>query len=120
MFSNRIKYIVFENASDLPVNISSYKINHLEKQNEPVSPREKKYIYSETGVWYVNTFVEGRHLWIERGLDHVYSMGEFHSYKDIIYGTYSYPIHPELYKFKYSELDKSEEGAIGMITFSLK
>ena len=115
-----IEYIIFENNSDLPVNVASFKRGHFAQQNETVGPGEKKLLHSKLGVWCVNTFVEERDLWINRGLSYVYSIGEFFSKKNVIYGTYSDITHPELFEFEYSELVKQEEGAFGMITFSLK
>jgi len=114
-----IEYILFENATDLPVNIASFKRGHFSEQNEMVNPREIKLLHSKLGVWSVNTFVENKDLWIEKGLNQVLSMGQFYSKKNIIYGTYSYLIHPKLYNFEYNDLtEPTKEGAVGLIKFT--
>ena len=116
-----MKYINFQNSTDLPVMIDAWVDNSNMLHSIKINPNEKKLIHSSVGEWHLHAMFheeEDTKLWKEKELQkYVCSIGKFRSIP-CASGNYSWLEWDDVFECNYVE--QQENSAKATILFSQK
>jgi len=115
--SEPIKYIYFENKTNLPVQIESWVDGSNTMKTIRVGPGEKWMVHSSVGEWHIDSmFYEDpdREAWTKAGLEKHTIVGKFRS-QPCASGNYSWMEYDEPFDCNYTEI--ANESVNGLIQF---
>jgi hypothetical protein len=105
LFGEVVKYINFENKTDLPLQICSWVDGSNALKTTRIGPGEKWMLHSSVGEWHMDSmFYSGpdRDCWVKAGLQKYSDIGKFRS-RPCIRGEYSWMEYDEPFHCEYSE-----------------
>lgn len=115
-FGEIIKYVYFENKTDLPLQISSWIDGSHEMETIRIGPKESTIVHSSVGEWHMDSMFNNekdRKRWIDKGLEDHLIIGKFHS-QPCILGNYAWMEYDEPF---YCVFTQNEGEPKGRITF---
>jgi hypothetical protein len=120
MFGEPIKYIYFENKTDLPVQIGSWVDGSNTMKMVRIGPGEKWMLHSSVGEWHMDSMFEDstdRDLWAVAGLKHHHIIGKFRS-EPCASGDYSWLEYRGPFECTYNKLCEDVRGLITLTKLS--
>jgi len=117
LFGEPIKYIYFQNDTDLPLQISRWTTGSNMLKTTRIGPKEKQLLHSSVGEWHMDSmFSEGddRNAWTNAGLSKHHIIGKFRS-NPCASGDYSWMEYYEPFDCVYTESNNEVKGLITII-----
>lgn len=112
------KYILFHNATDLPIQICAFVDGSNKLESTVVNASETVVMHSSVGEWHMDSMFEDsehRKVWIEAKLEKYLNVGKFRS-KPCAMGEHSWMEYYEPFHCTYVDINDSQTRYKGLVT----
>ena len=112
-----IKYIYFENKTDLPLQISCWVDGSNKLEMMRLGPKESTILHSSVGEWHIDsmfTCPKDRKLWTDKGLKNHLIIGKIRS-QPCIQGNYAWMEYDQPFGCIYTKNDNEPKARVSFV-----